>query len=56
MTEAAKKYDALNERLMKGRVKGDLTEDQEDDILDELSGLWWELTPKESEERDLAQD
>jgi len=55
MTEAAKKYDDLYKKLMAARKKGELTEDQDDDLLDEMSRLWWLMDPEECDARDLAQ-
>jgi hypothetical protein len=49
MTQAAHKYGGLLRRYVEGLDGGSLTQEQEESILDEMDGLWWEMTEEERE-------
>jgi len=44
-------YSALTERLLAGRDAGTITEEEDDDITEQLDDLWWALS---EEDRQLA--
>lgn len=44
------KYLEMDRALLAKRATGTLTEDEEDDILEELDELWWSMTDQERTE------
>jgi hypothetical protein len=52
MTDAAHRYNALLERLIQGRDGASLTEESEDELLDEMDTLYWQMTDEEREALD----
>ena len=51
MTQAANKYRELEIRLHMGRACKCLTEEEDDDLLERMSDVWWQMTDLE---RDMA--
>ena len=49
MSGACARYNGLEGRLILGRERGTITEDEEAELLEEMGDLWWELTDKEME-------
>lgn len=48
--EAAKLYESFEKRILEGRAKGTLSEQDEDVLLDEMDDLWLAMTDEEQDE------
>lgn len=46
-TERTERYDELLKDLLEGRAHGTLSIDEENGLLDEMDGLWVEMTEEE---------
>ena len=53
MTQAARRYNTLLERLLHGRDGGSLTQEAEDELLDAMDNLWWSMTDEEHTALDM---
>mgnify|MGYP001559091168 CR=1 FL=1 len=50
MSDAATKYNALEERLIADRARGALSDSDDDQITEEMADLWYEMTRVECAE------
>lgn len=48
MTEAGKKYNELERKLLMGRVNGTTTEAEDDAFTDQTDDVWWKMTEEET--------
>ena len=54
MSEAASQYALLRSKLLEGRAAGTLTEQEEDELLDQMDTVWWSMPDHEQEETSLG--
>jgi hypothetical protein len=47
MTEAGRKYDELERRILMGRVNGTLTGAEENSLIEQMDDVWWDMTEEE---------
>ena len=50
MTDLAQRYLELEKQLYEGRLKKTLSDEEDDDLCEEMGDMWWDLTDKERDE------